>query len=176
MLQIPSSELYNTALSFFLKGAGDAYVFPVRTDEAERVESMLDCISSDPAGKKQFAVFDTTNGWTVAVRLDLVEIAHILSDPIEGAPEYEVAEPGAVRFHFAAEREMLELAPVQAEEVAVLATDLDAGLETIPRRFISLVDEDEEGVYVGMQHVLLVEMETALVAEGQRIVFGEVER
>jgi hypothetical protein len=167
-MQVPASEIYNTALSFILEGNALNHLFPVRTDMAERVQAMFDVVCSDPAGQKKFALFDTTNGWTVAVRLDKVEAMRILSNPIQDDLEYEPAEPGLVRFHFGAEREPLELLPVQAEEVAVLSTELDTGLELTPRRFISLIDEDEEELYIGMTHVLLVEMDTARIEEGIR--------
>lgn len=175
-MEIPTSEIYNTALSFVLKGDAASHLFPVRTKVAERIQACLGSASSEPAGLRQFAVFETTNGWTVAVRLDMVEAMHLLSDPLQHELEYDPAETGLVRFHFGAEREPLELAPIHAEEVTVLANDLDDGLETTPRRFISLIDEDDEGLYVGMQHVLLVEMETACIAEGQRIIDGQMER
>ena len=174
-MNIPDSEIYNASLSFDIKGIADSRLFPVRLDEADRVQLMLSAAREEPAGDKMFAVFETSDGWTVAVRLDSVESVYVLIDPIEHAPEYEPAEPGVVRIHFGDTREPLCVSPAQPEDSALLELDLDAGLETIPRRFLSLSTEDNELVYIGTDHVLLVEIEGTILAEGHRILAEELE-
>ncbi len=168
MTEVPMNELYDTSVTFMLHGIAEKHTFPVRMDEAQRIQSTLDASSTEPSGKKQFAVFETTNGWTVAVCLAMLEAVYVLIDPIDIAPTYEAADPMMVQCRFADPREVLTAAPSYADEIAAMAMDLDDAIEQHSVRFVSFRDEDGEWLYIAVEHLRLMQNSSALITEGQR--------
>ena len=131
--------------------------FPVTTAEAERIHSILDATAEEVAGTKKFLVFETLNGWTLAMNLDLADAVRIMWDPIEAGPEYEPASSLTMHCHLQGREDVLSLSPLHADETAALLLDLDAGIDMTPKRFLSITDEDDEKLYLKVAGVALTE-------------------
>ncbi len=153
MTQIPHSEVWDTSVCFMLKGVTDGQSFPVTSTEAERIHAILGSESDEPAGRKQFLVFGTINGWTVVIRLAMVEAIRILVDPIDTGPSYEAAEPLAMSVQFGGAHDTLNLSPSNPEEVEALLVELDDTLDMPQRRFVAVRDEDGEWLHIGVEHI-----------------------
>jgi len=170
MTGIPQNEVYDTSICFMLEGVAQRHCFSVTANEAARIQAVLDRTVREDAGSRQFLVFESLNGWTFAVRIAAIEAMRILQDPIEDEPQFEPAEPMMMLCHFADGRESLSASPIHPEEVATLLLDLEAGIDAQPRRFISLKDEDDEWLYLGVEHIRLIQISTDLAEEGHKAI------
>ena len=170
MTGIPISEIYDTAIRFTLNGMTSEPTFPVASLELERIQHILDASSNDEAEKREFIVFDTLNGWTVAVRLAMIEMVHVRLNPIHHNIEHEPAPSSMLFCNFGDKREILSTSPPYPEEIAALAIELEDGLSTFPRHFVSLKNVDDEWLYIGVEHIRLVQISTDLITEGHKTI------
>ena len=72
--------------------------------------------------------------------------------------------------NFGDKREILDTSPPYPEEIAALAIELEAGIDTSARRFISIRNINDEWLYIRVEHIRLVQMSTDLINEGHKTI------
>lgn len=153
-------------LLFKVRGYKEDLLFEVRRGTSERLRMVL----GDREWKKPgFFHFDTVDGRTVAINLELVQAVRYLWEVTELPPD-ETRHDGLVLIHFRDSEEPLSAYTHSPEQLF----DAFRALEDVPNGegFPSFEDEDGEILQINAHEVVWIVAPTHLVDEGSDEILG----
>lgn len=151
-------------------GRKDPFLIAMRRDDAIRLQELL---QSSAKGQYRFFCCDTVDGKTIALNLSCLQAIHFRFEP-SAFPEDMKRYSGGIKVFLRERKEPIKLSPGAPDQVSAFIAYLETGADP-EELYLALTDSEGEQLMVNIAELVLIEVPSHIVIEGERELTADVD-